>query len=48
MDKSDSEESRKVFNSEYGKFQIFKLAPNRGDSYGINVNTDDPQAWRYF
>ena len=44
MDKSDNAESRKVFTSEYGKFQIFKLAPNRGDSYGINVNTEDPQA----
>jgi hypothetical protein len=44
MDKSDDEESRKDFTSEYGKSQIFKLAPNRGDSYGINVNTNDPKA----
>jgi hypothetical protein len=44
MDKSDNEESRKDFTSEYGKSQIFKLATNRGDSYGINVDTNDPQA----
>jgi len=42
--KEDNKQSRDAFTSEYGKFQIFKLGSYVGDSYGINVNTDDPQA----
>ena len=44
MDKDDSEKTRNAFKSEYGNAQIFKLAPNKGNSYGINVDTNDPQA----
>ena len=44
LKKEDNKQSRDAFTSEYGKFQIFKLGTYVGDSYGINVNTDDPQA----
>ena len=44
LKKEDNTQSRDDFKSAYGNAQIFKLGTYIGDSYGINVDTNDPQA----
>ena len=43
MDIKDSKEARNKFVKDYGNNQIYKIATNLGDSYGITINTDNPR-----